>query len=152
MRRSGKLTVIGWRELVSLPGLGIARLRAKVDTGAKTSSLHAEEVEEFDRSGEAWVRFLVRTRKSEFRCEAPVHERRQVRSSSGHAEDRYVIVAECEYGEVRWPIELTLTDRTPMRFPMLLGRQALSGRFVVDVSRSYLGGRRGKKAPPRGTA
>ncbi|MGL4511938.1 MAG: ATP-dependent zinc protease family protein [Lacipirellulaceae bacterium] len=139
------LPVVGWREWVGLPGLGIPRLRAKVDTGARTSSLHAEAYETFRRGKDEYARFEVPTvLHGVVTCEAPVFEHRAVRSSSGHETIRPVIVADCELLRVRWRIELTLADRGSMVFPMLLGRQALDGRFLVDSRRSYAAGR-----PPR---
>ena len=135
------LSVLGWREWVSLPELGVPWLRAKVDTGAKTSSLHAEDCEEY---GEDRVRFRIVTRRGSYECDCVVHDRRQVRSSSGHAEVRPVILADLVVLGKRQPIELTLTDRASMKFPMLIGRRALEGRYAVDPSKSYVGG-----VPPR---
>lgn len=136
--------VLGWREWVALPGLSIPRLRAKIDTGAKTSSLHAAECEEFHQQSGDWVRFVVQTPHHNYRCEAEILDRRIVRSSNGQEEDRPVIRVEGVLGDIRWDIELTLTDRAPMKFPMLLGRRAMLSRFVVDPSRSYL-----QRKPPR---
>lgn len=136
------LPSLGWLEWIGLPGLGIEALQAKIDTGAKTSCLHAEECEEIDLNGVEGVRFLVRTQLGEYRVECPVHDRRQVRSSSGHEEMRPVIETDCRWGATDWRIELTLTDRGSMRFPMLLGRRAMAGRFVVDPGKRYNGGRR----------
>jgi hypothetical protein len=139
------LPVVGWREWVGLPGLQIPRLRAKVDTGARTSSLHAEAFEVFRRGKDEYARFEVPTAlHGVVVCEAPLAEHRSVRSSSGHETLRPVIVTECELARSRWRIELTLADRGSMVFPMLLGRQALEGRFLVDAGRSYAAGR-----PPR---
>jgi hypothetical protein len=139
------LPVVGWREWVGLPGLKIARLRAKVDTGARTSSLHAEAFEVFRRGKDEYARFEVPTKfDGVVICEAPLAEHRSVRSSSGHETLRPVIVTDCEVMQSRWRIELTLADRGSMVFPMLLGRQALEGRFLVDAGRSYAAGR-----PPR---
>ncbi|TWT48356.1 ATP-dependent zinc protease family protein [Botrimarina hoheduenensis] len=138
------LTVLGWREWIALPGLSIPRLRAKIDTGAKTSSLHAEACEEFEQDGAEWVRFVVRTPHHCYRCTSEVIDRRMVKSSNGQTEDRPVIRVEGQLGSVRWHLDLTLTDRTPMRFPMLLGRRAMDHRFVIDPARSYA-----QPKPPR---
>lgn len=137
---------LGWLEWAVLPKLGIPLLQAKIDTGAKTSSLHAEELEIAEVDGQHVARFVVRTGDAEYRCECPVFDERHVKSSSGHEELRVVIETVCVMNGQRWPIQLTLTDRTAMRFPMLLGRRAMSGRFLVDPSCKYLG-RKPKRKP-----
>ena len=136
---------LGWLEWVALPEIGIPLLTAKVDTGARTSSLHAEELEVVGIDGRHVARFVVRTRKAEHRCECPVRDERHVKSSSGHEELRIVVETPCVVYGYQWPIELTLTDRTAMRYPMLLGRQALQGRFVVDPGARHLRGKPRRK-------
>jgi hypothetical protein len=145
------MRTLGWREWVSLPGLGIDRIKAKVDTGARTSALHAFRLEPFERAGRAWVRFWVhpvqRSEATEICCEAPVADRRVVRDSGGHEEQRYVIRTDVGVGGIRWEAEVTLTDRDSMGFRMLLGRTAIRRRYLVDPGASYLADRR---LPDRG--
>jgi hypothetical protein len=134
--------VVGWREWIALPGLGIPAVKVKIDTGARSSSLHAFDVECFEREGSAWVRFVVhpwqRDCENTVHAEAPVLEFRHVRSSSGHITHRPVVLAEVELDNRRWPIELTLASRDEMGFRMLLGREAVRRRFIVDPGRSYV--------------
>jgi hypothetical protein len=136
------LPVVGWREWVALPGLGIGRIKAKVDTGARSSALHALDLETVERDDGTWVRFTVlpiqRSHQGEVRVEAPLVDWRSVRSSSGRAEMRPVIRVDVEVGGHRFPVEMTLTRRDQMGFRMLLGRTAIRRRFVVDAGRSYL--------------
>lgn len=138
------LPIIGWREWVALPELGVAKIKAKIDTGARSSSLHAFDVKVFERDGQSYVRFKVhplqRSTKETIDVEAPVLEFRKVRSSSGHAGRRPVIVTTVEALGQSWPIELTLANRDAMGFRMLLGREAVRGRMLVDAQASYYGG------------
>lgn len=134
--------VVGWREWLKLPELDIPLIKAKVDTGARTSALHAEQIRYVRRGGRRFVRFVVhprqRSRTPEIETVAPLHDERVVRSSNGVQQLRPVIVTEVDVGGVRWPIELTLTSRDVMGFRMLLGRQALRGHAVVDPGISYV--------------
>jgi hypothetical protein len=136
---------IGWREWLSLPELKVKRIKAKIDTGARSSSVHAFEIEPFTRDESDWVRFsihpLQRNDKNIVIAEAPVLDQRSVRSSSGHVTLRYVISTTVLWNQQSWPIELTLADRDSMGFRMLLGREAFRRRFLVDSARSYVGGR-----------
>lgn len=138
----GSRTTVGWREWVRFPSLGIDAIKAKVDTGARTSCLHAFEVTPFERDGRPFVAFAIHPRQHDettvLRCEAPVVDRRRVRDSGGHAEQRYVIEVAVELGPHRFDAEVTLTSRDDMLFRCLLGRTALRRRFLVDPGRSYL--------------
>jgi len=138
-------TFTGWREWVSLPEIGVPWVKAKIDTGAQTSALHATEIEEFEHDGEEWVRFTVHPwQLSELDgvvVERPVLDRRTVRSSSGHSEDRLVVSMDVTLCGRTIPAEITLTSRDEMVFRMLIGREALRNGFVVDSAASYLGGK-----------
>lgn len=137
-----ELKTIGWREWVALPELDISRIKAKVDTGARSSSLHAYDIEVFSRGRRDYVRFVVhpvqRETRTTLHCVAELHEHRHVKSSSGHREYRPIIRTLVELDGKRWPIDLTLTTRDSMGFRMLLGREAIRGRFLVNPGRSYL--------------
>lgn len=138
-------TLTGWREWVSLPNVGVPWIKAKIDTGAQTSALHATDISEFARDGADWVRFTVQPWQvgsaDEVTIELPVHDRRSVRSSSGHAQDRVVVVMELTLVGITHEVEVTLTDREEMVFRMLIGRQALEQGYLVDSGASYQGGR-----------
>ena len=143
--RKTPLPVIGWREWVGLPDLAIKTIKVKVDTGARSSSLHAYDLHEFRLRGATWVRFKVhpvqRTSRKVVEAEAEVLEYRSVRSSSGKATLRPVVITNIELLGQVWPVELTLANRDEMGFRMLLGREAYRGRFLVDAGKSYYGGR-----------
>ena len=149
---TGKLQVVGWREWLSLPELGVDHIKAKVDTGARTSALHAFLVEPYRQHGSQWVRFRIHPwqRNSDIvvECTAPVKDHRVVSDSGGHRERRYVIETLLTLGGVSWSAEITLTDRESMQFRMLLGRTALDGNFLVDPAKSYMIGIK-PKAPRR---
>lgn len=136
------LPAIGWREWVSLPDLGIDKIKVKVDTGARTSALHAYRVGTFTKDNATYVRFYVhpaqRKKNPEVECTALVVDRRDVTNSGGKTTERFVIRTTIVAGTHSWPIELTLTNRDEMGFRMLLGRQAIRRRFVVNPGRSYL--------------
>lgn len=145
MKKKTRMTV-GWREWVTLPGLGIEHIKAKIDTGARTSALHAFSVRTFTRKGKKMVRFQIHPyqRRNDIvvECVAPVLDKRWVTDSGGHREQRYVIESSVKLGELIWPIELTLTNRENMKFRMLLGRMAMKGKIIVNPGRSYLVGKK----------
>ncbi|WP_299622511.1 RimK/LysX family protein [Pelagibius sp.] len=143
-----KQAIVGWREWLSLPALGIERIKAKIDTGARTSALHAMRITPFDNAGELWVEFQVAPHSGGARdrarvlCRAPVRDHRPVKSSSGHTQDRYVITTPAVLAGRQFDIEVTLTNRAEMGFEMLFGRTSLrAGRFLVHPTRSFLLGR-----------
>ena len=142
MKTFDHLSVIGLHEWIGLPDLGLLGLRAKIDTGAGTSALHATEISEFERDGERWVRFtahlgtLVQRRH---RCEAPLVTRKLIKSSNGHTQTRYVVRTLLALGDHLWPVEFTLTCRKTMRYRLLLGSKALmDGHRLIDPSRTYV--------------
>jgi hypothetical protein len=137
---------IGWREWVALPDLRVGAIKAKVDTGARTSALHAYNIAPFRRAGALWLRFelhpIQRSEAMKVVCEARAIDERAVRNSGGGVERRYVIRTLLKIGEKSWPIELALANRDQMGFRMLLGRTALQGRALIEPGRSYLLGTR----------
>ena len=134
--------VLGWREWVGLPEIGIDAIKAKVDTGARTSALHAFDVREEVRKGKHIVKFkmhpLQKNTEKIINCQAELLDKRVVTDSGGHREKRFVIKTIIAVGDITYPIELTLTDRDTMLFRMLLGRTAIAPRFMVDPKKSYL--------------
>ncbi|RUO71830.1 ATP-dependent zinc protease [Idiomarina ramblicola] len=135
------MTTIGWQEWGALPELHINPIHMKVDTGAKTSCLHAFKLEPFERDGQEWLRIFMHPEQGSLReqvCEAPVFDKREVTDSGGHTETRYVIRTRLQLGKFDEAVELTLTNRDTMKFRMLLGRQAMRGQFIVDPQASHL--------------
>jgi ribosomal protein S6--L-glutamate ligase len=134
--------IVGSEEWCSFPTLGIPTIKARVDSGAKTSALHAINIVTFEKDSENWVKFdinpIQNNAKAVIHCEAPLVDKRVVKSSSGFREQRYVIKTKLEIGGKTWEIEVTLTNRDSMGFRMLLGREAMSGRVLVDPEQRYL--------------
>jgi hypothetical protein len=130
--------VVGWRELVSLPELGLAGIPAKIDTGARTSSLHGQVLEDFVRDGERFVRFAVDWDGTRHFCEAVHVDLRGITSSNGDQQTRFVIKSPLTIGNLTFRAEISLADRSQMQFPMLIGRTALRRRMVVDSGHSWL--------------
>jgi hypothetical protein len=138
----GNKHIVGSLELCDLPELSINDLNVRVDTGATTSSLHVDNIDEFERDGESWVSFDIHPDIHQVskivRREIKVEARRNVKSSTATREKRYVITTTIVMADMQWPIQLTLTDRSEMNFLMLLGREAMQGRLVVDPEFEYL--------------
>lgn len=148
MKQPDDLLTFGWREWVSLPELGISRIKAKIDTGARTSALHAFELRPFTENGRDRIEFQMHPIQKDvatvISCTADILDRRKVTDSGGHSEERFVIRTLLQIGTHRWPIEATLTARDDMLFRMLIGRTALNGRAVVNPARSYVVGKKKK--------
>ena len=138
MRQPHPPLVVGWRELVSLPELGLRGIPAKIDTGARTSSLHAHVLEDFQRDGERFVRFAVDWDGTRHFCEAVHVDVRGITSSNGDQQTRFVIKTPLTVGNLTFRAEISLADRSQMQFPMLVGRTALRRRMVVDSGHSWL--------------
>lgn len=143
---------IGWREWLSIPELGIPRIKAKVDTGARSSCLHTCSLEVYRSGGASRVRFTVHplTRRPDFTvdCDCPLSSERLVRDSGGHEEIRPFIRVPVTLGPHTWEVEFSLTNRENMKFRMLLGRTAMKGRFVVNPALSYLVGKPWRRSRP----
>ena len=139
--------ICGWCEWASLPALGIVSIKAKLDTGARTSVLHAWDVESYEEEGQPWVRFRVyplqRSNKKVVRCAARIEDRRWVTNSGGSREWRIVISTDLTVGGESWPIELTLANRDEMGYRVLIGREAMRGRLIIDPDAAYTTGRPG---------
>lgn len=145
IRKLVKKQIIGWRELVSLPELGIEKIKAKIDTGARSSALHAYDIECYKtKTGKLRTKFIVhplqKNNKYIIRCHADVLDQRFIKSSSGQKELRTTILTNLKMGIEIWPIEITLTNRDSMGFRLLIGRTALRRRFLVDPQRSFFFG------------
>ena len=133
--------ILGWEEWLALPALGLPAIRAKIDTGARTSALHAFVIEEYGSAGEPAVRFGVHPIPGrddvEVFCDSPIIDRREVTSSNGDREMRIVIQTPVRIGDREWPIEVTLTNREAMAYRMLLGRQAVLPGMLIDATSSF---------------
>jgi hypothetical protein len=138
------LPLLGWREWVALPELNIEQIKAKIDTGARSSALHAFALEPYRKGGERWLMFAIHPKQKNtdivIECHAPIKDRRLVSDSGGHKQRRYVIESSLLLGQTLITAELTLTNRDNMKFRMLLGRTAMNGRFMIDSSASYIQG------------
>ncbi len=143
---------IGWVEWLSLPELNVDLIKAKIDTGARTSAIHTFKIETFEKDGIEWVRFWVHPNQddslNEVICECPLKDQRSVTNSGGNTENRYVIETMVKISNKNWPIEITLTNRDEMKFRMLLGRQAMQ-KISVIPSRQYIQKRPRKKVRSR---
>jgi len=132
---------VGWREWVALPQLQVPAIKAKIDTGARTSALHAYDIERIGDDVEFSVQPVQRNNVLSIRCTAPLTDIRTVTDSGGHSEERYVVTTLLHIGSLQKPIELTLTERHDMLFRMLIGRTALMPQCLVDPAGSYLCGK-----------
>ncbi|MEB3702480.1 ATP-dependent zinc protease [Candidatus Bealeia paramacronuclearis] len=137
------LKTAGWREWASLPDLGVGRIKAKLDTGARTSALHVFNTEVYEKNNREWVRFEIHPIQENDAlicesCSVPILDKRTVTSSTGHSEHRIIIETTIQMGKDLWPIEVSLANRDQMGFRFLIGRTALANRILVDPSNSYL--------------
>ncbi|SMF39025.1 Uncharacterized conserved protein [Alteromonadaceae bacterium Bs31] len=140
--KTGKKMIVGSLEICSLPDLGIEDIEVRVDTGAKTSSLHVDNVKKYTKRGKPWLSFDLHPDAynvdETINCKAALHDIRKVKSSNGASEERYVIKTLLSMGTMQWPIEITLTDRSDMSYLMLLGRQGMADKLLVDPSITFL--------------
>ena len=143
---SHELFTVGWREWVSLPDLNIDKIKVKVDTGARTSALHATDLEPFEENGKQRIAFTVHPHQRDYetvvRSVADILDQRSVTNSGGQSEHRWTIQTDIVIGTSRWPIAVTLTARHDMRFRMLLGRNAMENRVCVNPAESFVWGRK----------
>lgn len=137
-----KKIIIGCIESCDLPELGISDLQIRVDTGAKTSSLHVDNIKRIRKNGEAWLKFDIHPDiynvETVINCKAQICDIRTIKSSNGEAQERYVIETPITLGNKTWPIEITLTDRSDMSYMMLFGRQGMKNKVLVDPSRTFI--------------
>ena len=142
---SSSLPLLGWREWVGLPELNIAQIKAKVDTGARSSALHAFVIDPYRKGGQRWIMFSIHPRQKHsdvsIECHAPIKDRRLVTDSGGHKQRRYVIETRLILGQSVITAEMTLTNRDSMLFRMLIGRTTMNNRFIIDPNASYLQGK-----------
>ena len=143
--KSTSVPMLGWREWVGLPELNIAQIKAKVDTGARSSALHAFAIDPYRKGGQRWVMFAIHPRQKysdvSIECHALIKDRRLVSDSGGHKQRRYVIETQLILGQSVIITEMTLTNRDSMLFRMLIGRTTLNNRFIVDPNASYVLGK-----------
>ena len=137
--------MLGWREWVALPELNIELVKAKIDTGARSSALHAFAIEPYRKGGERWVMFAIHPIQKQtdisIECHAPIKDRRIVSDSGGHKQHRYVIETQLILGKKTIKAEMTLTNRDSMLFRMLIGRTTMSDQFIIDPHASFLQGK-----------
>ncbi|BAZ44217.1 hypothetical protein NIES4102_12250 [Chondrocystis sp. NIES-4102] len=142
LKKSHITPILGWREIITLPKLGIEQIKVKIDTGARSSALHAFAIKELQKDGKSIIRFQVhpiqRNNHYTVTAEAELLEYRKIRNSGGTTQLRPVVKTWVKLGEYQWSIELTLTNRDVMGFRMLLGRQAVRNRFLIDAGKSFL--------------
>jgi len=134
--------ILGSLEVCDLPDIGVVDLQMRVDTGAKTSSIHVDNMSQFKKNGKLWVKFDIHPDfynvDSVVQCQSLIHDVRTVKSSNGDSQERYVIKTLLKLGNLSWPIEITLTDRSDMSNLMLFGREGMGDRVLVDPSQSFL--------------